>query len=224
MMTLSSKHLNILSEAIEGYTFPCAYYDFINGRPSLHQNMFLVEKLIRDDLVSGEIELVKNGLSNVLYWGFAQVGYRDKRVSIFRDQVSKGQLYDASKLFPNINGDGLQEIKKLRLPQFSGMSFISKVRMFLDPTRYVILDKKILEMYKTPSVTLLKAISFGPKETQIRISDNNCRVYLSWCAKCVTISNIYYEGKYRAVDVERGFFTLVQKKHADTAAEILSLA
>jgi len=223
-MTISNKHLNILSEAISSYSFPFAYYDFINDRPSFQQTMILVEKLIRDDLVSGDLELVKNGLSNVLYWGFAQVGYRDQRVSIFRNQVSKGQLYDAAKLFPNINGDGLHEIKKLRLPQFSGMSFISKVRMFLDPIQYVILDKQILEMNKTSFVTILKAISFGPNETQIRISDNNCSVYLSWCKKCVTISKIYFDSKYRAVDVERGFFTLIQNKRANNAAEILSLA
>jgi hypothetical protein len=186
--------------------------------------MIQVEKLIRDDLLSRELEHVKNGLSNVLYWGYAQIGYRDRRVTIFRDQVTKRQLYDAARLFPDIIGDGLEEIKKLGLPQFSGMSFISKVRMFLDPIRYVILDKQILEMNKTSFVTLLKSISFGPKETQIRISQNNCRVYQSWCEKCVTISDNYFKGKYRAVDVERGFFTLIQKGQANTAAEILSIA
>ena len=223
-MTISNKHLNILTEAIRSYSFPFAYYDFINDRPSFQQSMILIEKLIRDDLVSGDLQLVKNGLSNVLYWGFAQVGYRDQRVSIFRNQVTMAQLHCAARLFPNINGDGLQEMKKLRLPQFSGMSFISKVRMFLDPIQYVILDKQILKMINTPFVTILNNISFRPSDTQIRISENNCSVYLNWCKKCATISKNHFDSKYRAVDVERGFFTLIQNRQVNNAAEILSLA
>jgi len=50
--------------------------------------------------VSGEIELVKNGLSNVLYWGFAQVGYRDKRVSIFRIKFPRDNCMTLPSCFP----------------------------------------------------------------------------------------------------------------------------
>ena len=223
-MPLSRDQLNILSEAIREYTFPCVYYDFLNDCPSPQPNMRLVEGLIRDDLISGDLDLVKNGLSNVLYWGFAQVGYRDQRVTLFRRQITRGQLHDATQFFCDIHGDGLREIKRIGLSQFSGMSFISKVRMFLDPNNYVILDQQILKMNTAPVTTLLKDIAFGNRETQIRISENNCRVYLSWCKKCVDISTSYYEGKYRAVDIERGFFTLIQKGQVKLAAEILSKA
>jgi hypothetical protein len=223
-MILSSDQLNIFSKAIKEYSFPCAYYDFNNNCTSIQSEMIILEKLIKDDLLSGDRDIVKNGLSNVLYWGFAKIGYRDIRVSTFRNQVSNGKLDDAIKLFSNINDDGLKEIKKIGLPQFSGMSFISKIRMFLDPKNYVILDQQILKMNNNSYATILNDISFGTKETQIRISDNNCDVYRRWCKKCINISNQYFNNTYRAVDIERGFFTLIQKGHIDIATEILSVA
>ena len=165
-----------------------------------------------------------NSFKIVIYWGYAQVGYRDSRVEKFRNNVSNGQLYDNSLLFKNISGDSLIKIKKINLPEFSGMSFISKIRMFLDPTNYVILDRQILKMSRTPYRTLLNNIAFGNEETQIRISKNNASVYPNWCKKCLDISILYYEGRYRAVDVERGFFTLIQKGRVEFAAEILAKA
>ena len=183
-----------------------------------------VEEFIRKDLISGNPEFVKNGLSNVIYWGYARIGYRDRRVETFRNKVTHGQLYDATRCFKDTHGIGLVEIKKLRLPQFSGMSFISKIRMFLDPDNSAILDKQILKMNETPFQTLLKEIAIGNKETQIRISKNNVRVYLNWCKKCSEISAVYFKSKYRAVDLERGFFTLIQNGKVDFAAEILSEA
>ena len=181
-----------------------------------------VEKFIRNNLTSGNVYLVKNGLSNVIYWGFAKVGYRNKRVGIFRNQVTHRQLHDATLLFADIRGDGLKKIKRIGFPQFSGMSFISKVRMFLDPINYVILDQQILKMNDVPAQMVLKDIAFGKKETQLRISENNVRVYIDWCKKCVDISDSYFDGKYRAVDIERGFFTLIQSGWVELAAEILS--
>lgn len=223
-MTLSREQLNILSDAIKGYSFPCVYFNFLNGRSLQKPDMLSVEGHIRDDLLSGNPDLVKNGLSNILYWGFAQVGYRDRRVALFRTQITHGQLYDAAQLFSDMHDDGLREIKRIGLPQFSGMSFISKVRMFLDPANYVVLDQQILKINTYPGKTLLKDIAFGPKETQIRISENNCHVYINWCRKCRDISTTFYKGKHRAVDIERGFFTLIQRGQVKIATEILSRA
>lgn len=223
-MALSQDEINILDEAIKEYSFPCVCYDFQKDQPLGFPNMIDVEKFIRKDLISGSSAYVKNGLSNVLYWGFAQVGVRDRRVAIFRNQVTQGQLYDATTLFEEIRGNGLREIWRIKLPQFSGMSFISKVRMFLNPTKYAILDRQILKMNKAPFETPLKRIKFGENETQIRISKDNAVVYQKWCNKCNEISNSIFKGLYRAVDVERGFFTLIQNNKVALAAEILSKA
>ncbi|SPD74227.1 conserved hypothetical protein [uncultured Desulfobacterium sp.] len=123
-----------------------------------------------------------------------------------------------------MNDDCLNDIKEIGLPQYSGMSFISKIRMFLDPTKYVVLDQQILKMNGTTFDTVLKQIKFGDKETQIRISKANIAVYQQWCDKCREISHSIYSGEYRAVDVERGFFTLIQHSKVELAAQILSNA
>lgn len=220
-MALTENQVEMLSNAIEAYNFPCVFYDFQNACEVSHPNMYPVEQAIRNDLVSGNNDHVKNGLSNVLYWGFAQVGYRDIRVNNFRTVVRVEQLHDAATIFQQKKNINLIEIKNIKLPQFSGMSFISKIAMFLDPKKYVVLDQQILKMNKIISPTILKAITFSQKETQIRISKNNVQVYSSWCQKCQEISESYLNGSYRAVDVERGFFTLIKNGRVPQAASIL---
>ena len=223
-MPLTENQVKILRNAIEGYNFPCVYYDFENHYEVSHQTMYPVEEAVRNDLISGNNDSVKNGLSNVLYWGFAQIGFRDTRVNKFRSEVRSGHLHDAAILFRHNENIHLMEIKSINLPQFSGMSFVSKIAMFLDPNNYVILDKQIIKMNKVPIPTVLNEIAFGEKETRIRISQNNIRVYFNWCQKCSRISKSYFNGLYRAVDIERGFFTLIQNDNINQAAEILSNA
>lgn len=223
-MSLTLDQAKLLNNAIKSYSFPCVYFDFLKNSEIKEINMESVEDFIKKDLISNDAEMVKNGLSNVLYWGFARAGYRKHRVDTFRERVTNIQLQNAAMLFTNIKSCGLLEIKQIGLPQFSGISFISKIRMFLDPDNYVVLDKKILEMRKEQSLfgTVLDTISCGKKETQIRISKPNVKGYENWCKKCKAISEVYYESKYRAVDIERGFFELINKKQSRTAAEILS--
>jgi len=223
-MPLTHEQTEILQHAIGAYNFPCVYYDFKNRHEVTCPTMAPVEDTIRNYLISGNNDRVKNGLSNVLYWGFAKIGYRDTRVKKFRSEVRIGQLHDATNLFQHQKNIDLTKIKRINLPQFSGMSFISKIAMFLNPEIYVILDKQILKMNQFPMPTLLNEIAFSERETRIRISHNNNRVYLNWCQKCLEISQSYFDGLYRAVDIERGFFTLIQNGNVDQAAEILSNA
>ena len=108
--------------------------------------MLEIEAIIRSQLVSGDVTSVRDGLSNVLYWGYARTGYRGRRVQSFRQGVDEQGLNDASKLFRTIRGPAIKDIKKLKLPQFAGLSFVSKVRMFLEPADYVVLDLQLLKM------------------------------------------------------------------------------
>jgi len=221
-LKLDKHQIGMLDKAIRDYSFPCVYYDYNNDREVSFSNMLPVEKAIRNDLINDSIENVKNGLSNVLYWGYAQIGYRDTRIKRFRSDVSNKQLQDATSLFQQYDKLDLMQIRKIKLPQFSGMSFVSKIMMFLDPDKYVILDMQILKMNQVPLPTLLSEITFGERETQIRISKNNNRIYLNWCRKCSEISKSYFDGQYRAADIERGFFTLIQNSQKIQAATILS--
>ena len=66
----------------------------------------------------------------------------------------------------------MQEIKNLKMPQFSGMSFISKVLMFLNPANFCVLDQQIARLRNQPGVgyNILDNLVFGEQENQIRIS------------------------------------------------------
>lgn len=61
------------------------------------------------------------------------------------------------------------------------MPFVSKIRMFLDPSRYVILDNKLLKIWTSATRTLFHDIKKGAKETAICISPHNEACYNRWC-------------------------------------------
>ena len=170
---------------------------------------------------SGEPDQVKNGLSNVLYWGYAQMGIRDTRVQRFRTKVTITQLKQACQLFRRSDLPSVVEIKNLGLPEFSGLSFVSKVRMFLDPNKSATLDWQIVKIHKRCPTTVLANLFLG-KSTQIRITARNSDAYEAWCRRLGDISRANFDGRYRPVDVERGLFQLIQCGGVEIAAELLN--
>jgi len=107
------------------------------------------------------------------------------------------------------------------MPEFSGLAFISKVLMFLDPSNYVTLDKKIMQLkdennFNNP----ITNIAFRVNDTSIRINDNSQFWYLKWCGLCKKIANEFFEDKI-AADIERGFFRLVEKGQIEIAKNII---
>ncbi len=168
-----------------------------------------IEKYIKDLLISKDSLMVKNGLSNVLYWGYATSGYRDYRVSEFRNKVTPEQLADFKLLFSQSKKPSMLELKKVGMPQYSGISFLSKIRMFLDPDNSATLDKQIMKMKFTTLGEESVLSQFSHKTGQILPTSKNSVAYESWCKKLLSISQDYFEGKYRAVDVERGFFKII---------------
>jgi len=86
-MPLNQNQKNQLGASIIGYVFPAVYYDFINNDPIIAPSMDVVEEYIGTLLYSDDVFDVKHGLANVLYWGYAQVGYRDIRVNRFINLV-----------------------------------------------------------------------------------------------------------------------------------------
>ena len=65
------KYAKKLCDAVEAYDYPVVTYDFQNGREVCHENMCQVEEKIQTQLLSEDPEEVRNGLSNVIYWGYA---------------------------------------------------------------------------------------------------------------------------------------------------------
>lgn len=221
-MSLDRQKVHALGEAIAAYRFPAVYFDFGSGREvgGCDIDMRQVESAIASMLRASVLDRVRDGLANVIYWGYAQIGYRNERVRRFRDQVTKDQLHAFADLVSS-GTPRLTTIGALRLPQFSGVSFVSKVLMFLEPDHYCVLDKQLLKLGAGSGNRALHRVVAG---TQIRITIENENAYDSWRAECAAISRRYFAGRYRVVDIERGFFHLVQSKRVNAAREIYAAA
>ncbi len=219
-MPLTEQQIERLREAIDGYNFPAVYFDFDNSVPVDAQTMENVEATIKNQLRSADAMIVRYGLANVLYWGYAQIGYRDKRVKDFMNKVTCQQINNFQSILNGNNVPSIIQVKNIRMPQYSGMSFISKILMFLDPQDYCVLDKQVANLRTPNSPKLLNNLDFKHNNTQIRITNHNQGVYNGWRNECLNISEQYYQGNYRVVDIERGFFSLIQRDHLLDAQRI----
>jgi len=161
-MPLTGEQISFLREAIGRYSFPAIYYDFKQNREVRASIMEEVEHVINGQLYSVHAEDVRNGLANILYWGYANVGYRDIRVDDLNNNISIRQIKAFQALLADDRTPTMAEFKTIHIPQYSGMSFLSKVLMFLNPTEYCILDKQIVlstnrELTKSPQPAILRA-------------------------------------------------------------------
>lgn len=183
-MPLNHNQQRTLKNSISGYSFPAIYYDFTNNRQINPKDMRVLEEYILRLLRSNNIADVKYGLANVLYWGYANVGFRDTRVNIFINNTTDKQIESFQELVLNGTVPDTITIKKLNLPEFSGMSFVSKIMMFLDPINYCVLDKHVSKLGNPGCMKALSYLAFGPYATTIRISKNNQNVYNAWRQEC----------------------------------------
>lgn len=212
-MPLTPDQIAQLHGAITGYAFPVVYFDFNSNIEVTAQNMGEVETVLADQLRSQEVVSTKRALANILYWGYAHIGYGGKRVNDFMNNVSDQQIIDFQALINGDNMPTMMAIRRIRIPQYSGISFISKILMFLNPRDYCVLDQQLTKLRTPESPKILNDLVFRQNETQIRITNHNEAIYNGWCDECSAISQMYFQGNYRVVDVERGFFTLIQRNH-----------
>ncbi|MCX5886412.1 MAG: hypothetical protein NT096_10970 [Proteobacteria bacterium] len=219
-MPLNQDQIAQLDAAITGYAFPAVYFDFNNGLQITAQNMVDVEAVLNSQLRSQEVVSTKHGLANVLYWGYAQIGYRKNRVKDFMNNVSHQQILDFQALINGNNVPTMMEVKSICMPQYSGISFLSKILMFLNPSAYCVLDKRLTKLRTPGSPKILNELIYRQTETRIRITYHNEAVYNGWRNECSAISQLYFQDNYRAVDVERGFFNLIQQNHLIEAQAI----
>ena len=206
----------LLCEAIRDYNFPAVTYDFTEEKELHHDSMLAVEQYIGALLRSKDLSAVKDGLSNVLYWGYAQQpGRRDFKVSDFRKTIPDPERDPKLDQFAQLirsGRPGLVNIKKRQLCQFSQISFVSKILMVLDPTRYPVLDLKIANAFAKSSFLPLQNLTFA--QGGIRITERNATAYDTWACWCRDIATVVNEAPVspcrgvRAVDVERALFTL----------------
>jgi hypothetical protein len=101
------------------------------------------------------------------------------------------------------------------------MSFTSKLRMFLDPANYVVLDSQLLKLKASKQKTLFQKIKKYP--TSIPITCENCEHYDKWCRVCESAAKRYFPStNVIAVDIERGIFDLINHGKMEKAAELVS--
>ena len=219
-MPLNEDQITDLFDAIQNYDYPAQLYNFDRNQPILYETMRELESELRRDLLSNDYIEVKYALANIVYWGNIQSGYVMYRVHRFLEKVTEAKIQKAVHLFSNLSDNSLKDIKKLGLPQFSNMSFVSKLRMFLDPNNYVTLDRKLLKLKECGVKTFFHDVSERP--TYIPITDHNCEQYDKWCEKCRDTADCYFQSSgIIAVDVERGIFHLVNKRKLDKAANLV---
>jgi hypothetical protein len=187
----------------------------------LFKSMRQLEHRLKGDLLSNNPATVRFALANVVYWGYACTGLSDARSKRFLDTVKEQQIENAIRLFSRIEGNSLKAIKDIGLPQFSKMTLTSKLRMFLDPNNYVVLDSQLLRLKWSETKTLFQEMQRYP--TEIPITRVNSRQYDKWCSVCKDTANRYYSNiEAIAVDVERGIFQIINDDTLEEAAALVS--
>lgn len=212
-----NEYAAVLCAAVRAYDFPAVTCEFERGgdqivRKSCRGSMFIVEKYIHDLLCSANLLDVKDGLSNVLYWGYAQTGFQEYRVNTFRTTVQNTAIQEFAGLVKEPPLPGLLAIDNVNFPGF-GMSFTTKILMFLDPTLYPVLDTRIGRLAVACNFPPLLEI-VAPDGDAIPINQTTARAYEKWACWCREIAELVNglrvsrRHDLRAVDVERALFTL----------------
>ena len=230
-----AEYAAVLCDALGDYGFPKVTWDFRGATETRHESMSSVEERVGELLRSGDPGSIRDGLSNVLYWGHArQPGRRDFKVRDFRRAVSEGdpglakfaEFARSLEESPAPAGrSGLLAVRRLRLRQFGQISFASKVLMFLDPTRFPVLDLKIARAFANGGFPPLAGLGFGPGG--IPITRRNANAYGGWARWCGSVAGLVNEEPasprrdLRAVDVERALFTLADSGAMDQAGTLL---
>ena len=195
----------ILESAIHSYSFPLVYFDFERGEEQSTKNIRELEEIIADMLHSHDPQVIRYGLANILYWGHANAGYRMHRVETFLAKVTYEQIEAFQSLLAKDEVPTLKELRQLKMPQYSGISFLSKILAFLSPQTHAVLDL-LLSRMATPEGS--KAIDQLKVTTQIVVTASNSAAYYRWCVECEKISREIFSGKYRVDEIECLFSTI----------------
>ena len=180
----------LLCGALELYSFPPVTFDFESKRERRngakvrpHEAMRGVEKCVGQLMRSPDPGAVRDGLSNVLYWGWAQKPGRQRdRVGVFRDRVQPNdprldRFMNFVQSVPRASqsaAEQLRALERLKLPQFSRMSFTTKILMFLDPSCFAVLDLKIAGAAKQCGFPFMQGLKI---DSGIRITKANAACY-----------------------------------------------
>lgn len=226
-MPLTQNDFATLHTARAGYRYPPEVWSKDAGGVIRLADTAAVETYIGSRLRSGVPAQTREGLASVLAWGFANAGYRVVRVRKFLAEVREDQIAAAGRILrgasapPASASECVLAITQLHLPQFSQMAFVSKIAMFLDPSRFPVLDSKIADLLvRMPIGHPVAGLTRYPNS--IPVTQHNAAVYDRWARACVQIAQTGNLGSGRAVDAERAFFRLHSALGIGGASAILA--
>ena len=226
------EYVDLLSEAFSGFSFPTVTFDFAGEDERRHEDMRGVEDCIGTSLRSDDVSRVRDGLSDVLFWGYARQGRRNFKVRNFRSRMESddgqqrlaGFLEFVRSRPETCAAERLIALKKLKLPEFGQVSFATKILMFLDPEHYPVLDLKIARTVKQCGFRPLLPLTI---HTGIPITSANAMCYERWACWCRDIAARVNRASgsggqdLRAVDVERALFALTDSQRMGDACRLL---
>lgn len=211
-MALMWEQVRLLEQAVKAYGFPLDYFDFQSGQGQVAPHVSHLEAVIHAQLTSACPDEIAAGLGNIIYWGNSTAGYRNDRFGRFRSQIPAFAPHEDWRALLRAGMPSLLDIKRLKYPGYSGVSFISKVLMFLDPDHHCVLDLRISKLSRPGRARPRALDGLKSYPTLIPATRHNQTVYDAWRAECRQISACYFEGRYRAADIERGLFQLLDKE------------
>ena len=127
----------------------------------------------------------------------------------FRSKVTPGNWKEPRHCSPGYQDPAYANCGSFVSREYRKLAFLSKFRTFLDPERYCVLDRKLLKIPELQN-------RFEQQPTYIPANTSNEEAYEWWVDICRRIAD-WLGPPQRAVDVERGFFHLVDTRQIDAA-------
>lgn len=170
-----------------------------------------------------------HGLASTVFWGYASGAdgrFRVERAIAKTKALAAGRRNAAAQHPSDILrclyaardrmkvGDTEEALLKAMGIKFLGMSFASKVLMFMDPSKAAVYDSIIGNRLSNSKTLGAMGVSTSPSTNRKRQAE----AYARWCAYCVqeaaAMNRVGHRWKdwdnsehaWRAVDVERAFF------------------
>lgn len=219
-MALNIDQIQALSAAIKSYSHPSGYFNFNTNTHVEVANIKEIEKYIGNLLISEKREDLAHGLANILYVSHQDSNTRDAIALNFPNIITCGNIINFQLKVVDGYVPTLQQLRNMRIQHFSDMFFVSGILRFLDPVNYCLLKREILCIANKAKNRSLNRVRISKWRTEISISNNNVAAYNAWRSECKEISAKYYDGKYRVVDIQRGFLHLVQSDDYQVAQQI----
>jgi len=210
--------------------------DWLNGTIKKEYSSIELDRYHFELLQSDKKDEIVTGVLSVVFWGFssgADGKFREDRALARANQLLEGHKKSNTPMSPSEIAQHVLQSRKLlteenigealltmmKIP-FLGMSFASKVLMFMAPERVCVYDKIIADRLKK-DISVDRSLVTNPAGKS-RLIDK-ASAYRAWCQYClkksIELNKIGSEWSdwdgqkhsWRSVDIERAIFAMTIK-------------